>query len=149
MVDPAILEAERKSEAQEGHYPWDNPNYNRVARFFSALKESRIETTKCNKCGEIQWPPRIICSTCLSTDISWIELPKAGKIVAFSKAFVGSLQGEESPIIVAAILLDNGLRLLSRISDATYEQLHVGQKVKLTKAAMVNGQPYWAFSPEK
>lgn len=142
------LEEGEESETPQGHYPWDIPKYNRIARFFAALKESRIETTHCEKCDEIQWPPRSICSSCLSTKLDWVELPKTGKIVAFSQAYVGGLNDEESPLLVAAIELDNGLRLLSRISGSSYEQLHVGQKVKLFKTALINGQPYWSFSPD-
>ena len=78
MVEKAkttIQEKLDKSKTPEGHYPWDLPEFNRIARFFSALKESRIESTKCSKCGTIQWPPRIICSNCLSSELEWIELP--------------------------------------------------------------------------
>ena len=69
-------------------------------------------------------------------------------IVAFGNSYVGTIHGEKAPIIVAAIDLDNGLRLLSRISDASYEDIKFGQRVRLKKTALVDGQPYWEFSLE-
>ena len=129
------------------HYPWQLPEYNKIARFFSALNESRIETTQCKKCGTTQWPPRSICSNCLSDDLIWVEIPKTGKIAGFSKAYVGLNAGEEAPILVAAVHLEGGLRILTRILGAKYEDLRVDMPVKLKKAALVDGKPYWAFSP--
>jgi uncharacterized OB-fold protein len=133
----------------QGGYPWDVPEYNKIARFLSSLKESKIETTKCNKCSAVQWPPRSICAKCLSLDLSWTELPKRGTLTTYSKAYIGTVQGEEIPMIVAAVHLENGLRLLTRIVDAKYEDLAVGMPVKLVKASLVNGKPYWEFSPVK
>ena len=132
----------------EGHYPWDVPAYNKIARFFSALKESKIETTQCEKCGSIQWPPRSVCSKCLSQDLAWVKLPETGSIVSFSKAYIGTIQGEEPPMLVAALDLDNGLRLLTRIVNAKYEHLKVGMRVRLAKTAVIDGKPYWAFEPD-
>ena len=129
------------------HYPWHLKEYNKISRFFDALVESKIETTQCNKCDSIQWPPRSICSKCLSDDLKWVEIPKTGKIVGFSLAYVGVTSGEEAPILVAAVHLDGGLRILTRIHDAKYEDLRVDMPVKLKKAALVDGKPYWAFSP--
>ena len=137
------------SAPEEAHYPWDLPQYNKIARFFSSLGESKIETTKCKRCNAIQWPPRSICSNCLSTDLDWIEIPRTGKVVGFSRAYVGTNPGEEPPMLVAAVHLDGEgeLRLLTRISKATFEDMEVGMKVKLARAAVVEGKPYWEFEP--
>jgi uncharacterized OB-fold protein len=137
-----------EKESFERHYPWDIPQYNKIARFFSALKESKIESTRCKKCGTIQWPPRSICSKCLSDDLDWVEIPRQGTIVSFSRAYIGMVDGEVPPILVAAIQLENGLRLLSRIINAKYEDLQIGMKVKFAKSALVEGKPYWSFEPD-
>jgi uncharacterized OB-fold protein len=129
------------------HYPWHLKEYNKISPFFDALSKSKIETTQCKSCNSIQWPPRSICSKCLSEDLKWVEVPKTGKIVGFSKAYIGLIDGEEAPIVVAAVHLEGGLRILTRIIGAKYEDLRVDLPVKLAKAALVDGKPYWAFSP--
>jgi uncharacterized OB-fold protein len=139
--------SQKTNSLSESGYPWDLPEYNKIARFLASLKGSKIETTKCNKCGTVQWPPRSVCAKCLSLELSWTELPTTGTIAAFSQSYIGLVEGEEPPILVAAVELDNGLRLLARISKARFEELKVGARVKLSKTALVNGKPYWTFEP--
>ena len=128
------------------HYPWDLPKYNKTAKFFAALKEGGIETTKCKTCGTVQWPPRSICSSCLSEDLDWVELTQNGELVAFSQANVGLEDFEKAPVTVAVVRLDDGLRLLTRIEGAPFDSLRSGLKVRLSKASLVKGKPYWTFS---
>lgn len=131
----------------ESGYPWGDPTQNKIARFFSSLGESRIETTKCDKCGTVQWPPRSICSGCLSLELSWVELPRRGKLSTLGRAYVGAVEGEHVPVIVGVVQLDGGLRLISRIVGAQYESLALGTEVELRKAGVVDGKPYWEFAP--
>jgi uncharacterized OB-fold protein len=133
-------------------YPWDVEEYNKTSRFLTSLKKnSRIETTRCNRCDSLQWPPRSICSKCLSLDLSWIELSKKGELVAFSLSFVGLNSKEHPPIIVGTVELEGEghLRLLARVVDAKYEELKVGMIVKLKETGIVDGSPYWTFAPSR
>ncbi|HKW05827.1 MAG TPA: Zn-ribbon domain-containing OB-fold protein [Nitrososphaerales archaeon] len=132
----------------EAHYPWDSPEYNKISRFFDSLKQSKIETTQCNSCSKTQWPPRSICSNCLSMDLKWVELPTKGTIAAFSKAYIGTIEGEVPPILVAALDLEGGLRLLTRLVNCDFDALKIGMRVKLARTALVGGKPYWAFEPD-
>ncbi len=111
------------------------------------MKESRIETTKCDKCGTVQWPPRSICSKCLSLELSWVELPRRGRLETLGKAFVGAVGKEELPIVVGVVHLEGGLRLLSRIVGESFESLKMGMEVELRRADVVDGKPYWEFAP--
>lgn len=131
------------------HYPWGEPEYNRVSRFFSSLAKSKIETTKCKRCSTVQWPPRSICSKCLSLDLGWVALPKRGTLVAFSQAYVGTSPGESVPMTVGVIHLPGGIRLLSRIVDADFGSLRIGMPVKFLGARLMGGKPYWEFTPGK
>lgn len=129
------------------HYPWGEPELNKTARFLSSLAKSRMETTKCKRCSTIQWPPRSICSKCLSLDLRWVKLPKKGKLVAFTRAYIGGTHAEQMPMTVGAIHLDGGIRLLGRIVDASFESLRIGMTVKFAGASLVDGKPYWEFAP--
>ncbi len=129
------------------HYPWGEPELNKTARFLTSLAKSKIETTKCKKCSTVQWPPRSVCSKCLSLDLRWVALPKKGKLVAFARAYIGATHTEETPIIVGAIHLQGGIRLLSRIAGTSFESLKVGMAVRFSGAKLVDGKPYWEFTP--
>jgi uncharacterized protein len=127
-------------------YPWELPEFNKISKFFSALKKSRIETVKCKNCGQLQWPPRAICNICLSNELEWVEVSRQGRLIAFSNAYVGLNENETPPILVGAVHLDDGLRLLTRITNSKYEDLKVGMRVELVTAGLVKGKPFWAHS---
>ncbi len=129
------------------HYPWGEPEFSKTARFLTSLSESKIESTKCRKCSTIQWPPRSVCSKCLSLDLEWVELPKRGELVAFTRAYIGGAHGEKTPFIVGAVHLEGGIRLLARIAGASFESLKVGMVVEFSEAKLVGGKPYWEFAP--
>jgi len=95
----------------------------------------------------LQWPPRSVCSKCLSLELRWVALPKRGKLVAFARAYIGGTQGEPSPIVVGAVHLPGGIRLLSRITGASFDSLEEGMAVRFAGAKLVDGKPYWEFTP--
>lgn len=119
---------------------------NKTARFLASLSKSKIETTKCRNCSTVQWPPRSVCSKCLSLDLVWVNLPKKGKLVAFNHAYIGGTHGETVPITVGAIHLQGGFRLLGRIVGAKFESLKAGMTVTFSGARLVDGKPYWEFA---
>ncbi len=143
---PLSTPAEMKAE-DAWHYPWADPELNKTARFLNSLAESKIETTKCKECSTLIWPPRSVCPKCLSLNLRWVPLPKKGELVAFTLAYIGGTHDEKTPIIVGAIQMQGGVRLLGRISGVGYESLRRGMKVKFASARLVDGKPYWEFTP--
>ncbi len=142
---PAEAGSQRIEDAW--HYPWGEPEFNKTARFLSSLSKSKLETTKCKSCSALQWPPRSVCSNCLSLDLKWVELPKTGTLAAFTRSFIGGTHQEKVPIVVGAIHLRGGLRLLGRIADTDFESLRPGMTVRFALAKLVDGKPYWEFVP--
>ena len=55
-----------------------------VQRFFELLRERKFQTTRCKKCGYINWPPRSFCPKCFSDSVEWFDLPRRGKVWAFT-----------------------------------------------------------------
>jgi uncharacterized OB-fold protein len=145
--DAALSGSSNQRIEDAWHYPWGEPELSKTARFLTSLGKSKIETTKCKRCSTVQWPPRSVCSKCLSLELRWVNLPKRGKLVAFTRAYIGGTHIEKSPIIVGAIHLPGRIRLLSRITGASFESLEVGMTVKFARAKLVDGKPYWEFTP--
>lgn len=145
--ETASGEAEGARIEDAWHYPWGDQEFNKTARFLTSLSNSKLETTKCKSCSAIQWPPRSICSKCLSLDLEWVELPKSGTLVAFTRSFIGGTHQEKLPMAVGAIHLRNGLRLLGRIRVEDFGSLKAGMPVEFASAKLVDGKPYWEFTP--
>ena len=99
--------------------------------FWNGLRERKFLLQKCRVCGEVFFPPRIICPECFSDDLKHIEAKGTGILYAFTEIFVPML-GFDSPYVLGLIELDeNPGRFISRI-DVSYETLRVGMKIKVT-----------------
>jgi uncharacterized protein len=113
-------------------WPLEAKEFNRVWPFYENLKQGRLTTTKCKSCGHVAYPPRVICPECYSEDLEYIDLPKTGKVIAFSEEIKGVPIGFTSPLIHALIDLGQPIpRLLSKIVNCAAGELKQGDEVQL------------------
>jgi uncharacterized protein len=114
-------------------WPIEAKEFNRSWPFYENLKQGRFTTTKCKDCGNVSYPPRVICPQCYSENLEFIDLPKKGKVVVFSEEVKGVPLGFESPLIHAVVDLgvDPVKRLLTRIINCPAGTLKRGDEVQL------------------
>ncbi|MEW5902153.1 MAG: Zn-ribbon domain-containing OB-fold protein [Acidobacteriota bacterium] len=92
----------------------------------------RLEAAKCQNCGFIAFPPRIVCPRCQSRKFEIIILANAGKIVTYTIIRVPPHPfADQAPYAVGIIELDDGVRLTAQVVDCAFEDLKVGQRVKV------------------
>jgi len=104
------------------------PSYWRNIPVYLSMKGS-----KCNKCGAKYFPPRKVCVKCGSKDMSEYELPRGGRLIAWSIVRYPPKEFDEfAPYIVGLVELDDGLRVIAQIVDVEVDQLHVGMRLKST-----------------
>ena len=143
-------------------WPLECKEFNRSYKFYDYLREGRFTTTKCKKCGNVAFPPGVICPKCWSDDLEWIDLPTRAKVTAFTEMITGAALGFDAPLILA--WLDFGKdspvkQLLARIINCPVEKLKEGDEVKLAvfdvpahpievkKETKVCERVYYAFEP--
>ena len=116
-------------------YPPEYEDCTTLAHFWQVLREQhKMITTKCNDCGQIHWPPRVLCPNCLSTDIGWVDMPETAKIYSYTIAY-GGLPPEladKAPVVCALIDFPNGVRMLTSLVDTKPEEVETGMEVKLS-----------------
>ena len=114
-------------------WPIEAKEFNRSWPFYENLKQGRFTTTKCKDCGNVSYPPRVICPQCYSENLEFVDLPKKGKVVVFSEEVKGVPIGFESPLIHAVIDLgtDPMRRLLTRVINCPAGTLKRGDEVQL------------------
>src|SRR2546422_5551371 len=142
-------------EAHETHfafdfYPLQSAEQTRIFPFFENLKKGRFTTTKCKGCGALLWQPRVVCPRCNGDAMEWVDLPKDGRLFAFTAVFAGAPLGMEKdvPFVVAVIELDGApLKLVARVDDASYEQLKIGDRVRLRVTELDDGRMWFRFVP--
>lgn len=132
--------------------PLQDEESTQIHPFWDNLKIGKLTTTKCKKCGEILWQPRIVCSNCLSDELEWIELLKTGKLYAFTEMRAGAPIGFEDdvPFPIGIIELDDvGIKILSRIEDAVFDDLAFDMEMELKVINLEDGRVIYRFKPKK
>jgi len=141
---------EHESHFAFDFYPLQSPEQTRIAPFFQHLKEGRLTTTKCTKCGALHWQPRIVCPSCNADQLAWVDLPTRAKVFAFTAVYAGAPLGMENdvPFVVGLVEFDGvPFKVVSRIDDARYEDLRIGAPVRLKVLHLDDGRVWFRFVP--
>jgi len=92
----------------------------------------RLEAGKCKNCSFIMFPPRLVCPRCQSRVFNTVVLADAGKIVTYTIIRVPPHPfSDQAPYAVGIVELDDGVRLTGQIVDCSFEELKIGQRVKI------------------
>lgn len=92
----------------------------------------RLEANACPKCHLKFFPPRLICPECRSRDLEKTKLAETGKVVTFTVIRTPPHQFvDQAPYAVGIVELDDGIRLTAQIVDIAFEDLRVGQRVRV------------------
>ena len=123
----------------------DNPLPFTVSSFYKFVSEKRLMAAKCNECGTVLLPPKPMCTKCLSTNLQWIELEGAGKLLSYTVIYIAPEQFQSiTPYTVGIIELKNGLRLPGMIRDVNAEEIRVGMDLKIDFDTLTSSQwPAW------
>ena len=127
-------------------YPLEDAKTTEISQFFQNLKQGKLTTTKCKKCGQLLWPPRIVCPNCFSNEFDWIDLGKEGELYAFTDIRIGAPLGfvQDAPFTVGLVRI-SGLTISSRIDNAKYDQLKIGDKLQLKIVELGDGRVFYRF----
>ncbi len=129
-------------------YPLEDGKNTMICQFFANLKQGRLTTTKCKNCGKLLWPPRIICSSCLSNELEWTDLGTEGELYAFTEMKVGAPLGfvQDAPFCTGMVKI-GGLLISARIDNAKFDQLKIGDTVHLKIVELDDGRVFYRFKP--
>ncbi|HKF78612.1 MAG TPA: Zn-ribbon domain-containing OB-fold protein [Candidatus Dormibacteraeota bacterium] len=102
--------------------------------FWEATSSGRLTYQVCRRCGGVVFYPRRHCTHCTSTDLE--ERTSAGRGTVYTYTVIRQ-HGQpffrgRTPYVLAFVDVDEGFRLLSEITGAAPEEVHVGQRVTLT-----------------
>jgi len=92
----------------------------------------RLEAKKCKKCGYVSFPPRLICPKCQNREFEDTKLADRGKVLTFTVIRVPPQQFvDQAPYAVGIVELDDGVKLTGQIVDCDFEDLKIGNRVKI------------------
>jgi uncharacterized OB-fold protein len=104
-----------------------------LAPFFAAAAEKRLVVQRCTGCGAFRFPPRELCSSCLSTAVAWAEVSGRGTIFSFNvmHQVYHPAFATEVPYAVVVVQLAEGPKLISNLVDCPIEEIRIGMPVEV------------------
>jgi len=116
--------------------------------FNEAIKNDKILGLKCKQCGNVNVPPKMVCSQCHSTDMEVVELAGKGKIQTLTTVNVTSEGREgEVPYVIVMVELDEGpwiMGNLGSIDPKTVGMEQIGKTVTMKDNLVYAGDKYSA-----
>lgn len=128
-------------------YPLEDNKTTEISQFFKNLKEGRLTTTRCVKCAQLLWPPRIVCPNCFSSEFEWVDLGSESELYAFTEVRIGAPLGyaQDAPFCVGIVKI-GGLLISSRIDNAKCDQLKIGDRLQLKIVELEDGRVFYRFT---
>lgn len=101
--------------------------------FWEGCKEGKLMIQRCDDCGKHIFYPRIICPHCFSDRVQWVESKGTGTVYSYTIARRPGGPGfvDDVPYVIALIDLDEGVRMMSTITDVDVDSVRIGQRVKV------------------
>ncbi len=100
-----------------------------------------IYAYRCRLCGTMHYPFRMVCSGCKQNDFfefDTVPLPKAGKLLTFTKVYNLPAQYEVATLGLGIVELENGMRMLGQLQ---IDEPVMGMPVQGT-VEIVRKEPY-------
>jgi len=92
----------------------------------------RLEAGKCQGCGLVNFPPRVVCPKCGSREFETVTLAGSGTLLTHTIIRVppGPYE-DQAPYAVGIAEMDDGVRLTAQVVDCDFADLRVGMRVKV------------------
>lgn len=102
------------------------------APYFDAARAGKLVLQRCPRDGFFFYP-RARCPVCLRDDWKWEPVSGRGTVYSFTvdRAGLDPAQRSQVPLVVAAVELEEGPRMTTRIVGCKPEDVSVGQRVEV------------------
>jgi uncharacterized OB-fold protein len=85
-------------------------------RFWQGLASGDFQTTRCDDCERLTFPPKPFCPHCWSERVRWVPLSGRGKLYSQTVVHAAPMVfQDEVPYRVGIVDLDEGLRIATRV----------------------------------
>jgi uncharacterized OB-fold protein len=110
------------------YYP--KPGITADNRFFwQGLRERKLLIQRCLACHRLQHPPAPMCSACHSFELGAREASGRGTVHSFVVAHHPPIPPFEYPNVIVLVELEEGTRLVSRLSGVGPDDVAIGMPV--------------------
>jgi hypothetical protein len=119
------------------------------APFWDAAKQGKLVLQYDRKAGKYQYWPRPIGIHSGTQNLEWREASGRGKLYAWSEVYVPARGFEDvAPYVVAAVDLDEGVRMFARLVNVDPATLKGGQRLRVKWETVGEDGRMFVFEPE-
>jgi uncharacterized OB-fold protein len=103
-----------------------------TAPFWEAARLGRLRIQRCRACGRAVFYPRAVCPHCTSAELEWIDASGRGSVHSFTVVHRAPEDfRDEAPYVVALVDLEEGVRMMARITGSEPDQVAIGLPVQV------------------
>jgi hypothetical protein len=98
---------------------------------WEALVRHELYVQGCGACGLLRFPPRAVCTGCLSSAVAWVRASGRGTVYSFTVIHQNQAPGfrEAVPYVLAIVALEEGPRLMTNVVGCAPEDVRIGLPV--------------------
>src|SRR5581483_3257411 len=75
--------------------------------YWEAARQHEFKLPQCQQCKRILFPPRAICPSCHSTDVTWVAMSGRGTVYSYCIMHDTFIRGMEPPFAIAQVELED------------------------------------------
>ena len=110
--------------------------------YWDAAARGTLLVKRCIDCQRLHHYPRALCPFCLSDRTEWQPTSGQGTLYTYSV-----MRRVQVPYAIAYVRLDEGVTLMTNIIDCDFDQLRIGQPVRVVFVATEGGLSIPMFTP--
>lgn len=111
-----------------------------TAIFWQELERGVFQTTQCESCGRMSFPPKPFCPHCWGRSIRWSVLSPQGTVYSATRIHASpQLFRAESPYLVCILDLQDGVRLATKLLGQASPADVIGRRAELVVQRYADG----------
>ena len=117
--------------------------------FWEACNRKDLVIQHCPRCDTLRHPPRPMCPGCRKGDLDWKKVSGLGTIYSYTithQAIHPALR-DRVPWTVIMVDLDEGVRMISHLTDSSVENVRIGMRVEVVFEEVEAGVTLPYFRP--
>ncbi|AYE97268.1 nucleic acid-binding protein [Mycobacterium paragordonae] len=99
--------------------------------FWNGLRDNKLLIQRCKGCGTLRHPPRPMCPHCRSLEWEAVESSGRGIVYSYVMPHEPKFPFFEYPYVVALVELEEGIRVVSNLTDIDPADVTVGMPVEV------------------